>query len=225
MWFKVDDRFHSHPKTTATSLAALGLWAVAGAWSGDHLTDGFVPDQVVSVLSRGTNELADELVATGLWRRTKGGYRFHQWHIDGDGTRRNPTKKDVEEERRKKAEAGRKGGRASGKARSRPEAGAEARASRLVEPPTRPDPLPSLREGGSGDARAAPLGAPRVPADDLSPPNGARPRAALPPDLTAVRQQLRQAAGGFTAVGRRKADPLAELRAATEPPPENETTE
>lgn len=86
MWFKVDDSFHSHPKAAAASLEALGLWTLAGSWSGNHLTDGFVPDHMLPSLSRGNAQLADELVAAGLWRRTKGGYRFHQW------ADRNPTK-------------------------------------------------------------------------------------------------------------------------------------
>lgn len=79
MWFKVDDSFHSHPKALEASLAAIGLWALAGSWTGDHRKDGFVSDQAVKSLSRGALELADELVTAGLWKRTKGGYRFHQW--------------------------------------------------------------------------------------------------------------------------------------------------
>lgn len=79
-WYKVDDSFHSHPKASATSLAALGLWVVAGSWSGNHLTDGFVPDHVAQLLSRGASELATELVARGLWKRTRGGYQFHDWN-------------------------------------------------------------------------------------------------------------------------------------------------
>lgn len=138
-WFLVDDRLHAHPKALAISLAALGLWTAAGSWSSDHLTDGFMPDHVIPLLSRGTSELADELVAAGLWRRVRGGYQFHEWEADGDGTRRNSTKKEVHERRRQKAEAGRKGGVASGKSRSSnkapPKAGAEAGASALVEPP------------------------------------------------------------------------------------------
>lgn len=89
-WFKVDDSFHSHPKALAASLAALGLWSVAGAWAGNHLTDGFIPDHVVPLLARGQSELADELVAAGLWSRSTGGYQFHQW------ADRNPSRSDVE---------------------------------------------------------------------------------------------------------------------------------
>jgi len=77
-WFKVDDRFYSHPKVLATSLAARGLWVGAGAWSSDHLTGGAVPDHALGLLG-GSPELADELVTAGLWKRTRGGYRFHDW--------------------------------------------------------------------------------------------------------------------------------------------------
>jgi hypothetical protein len=144
VWFKVDDSLHSHPKAMAASLAALGLWVVAGSWSSDHLTDGFVPDHMIPSLSRGTDKLAEELVAAGLWKRTRGGYLFHEWAEDGHGTKRNPTKKEVVENRAKRAEAGRKGGLASGKSRSKPgskrEANASADASGSVEPPSRPSP-------------------------------------------------------------------------------------
>jgi hypothetical protein len=78
-WFKVDDSFHSHPKSMAIELAAIGLWTVAGSWSGANLTDGFVPDHVVQRLSMGQSTLAQALVDAGLWRRAKGGYRFHDW--------------------------------------------------------------------------------------------------------------------------------------------------
>jgi hypothetical protein len=78
-WFKVDDSFHSHPKVLAASPAALGLWVVAGSWSGSNLSDGFVPDHVLPRLLPGSDSLARELVAAGLWKRARGGYRFHDW--------------------------------------------------------------------------------------------------------------------------------------------------
>ncbi len=103
-WFKVDDGLHSHPKALATSLEALGLWAVAGSWSSQHLTDGVVPQHAVTLLSRGQSELADELVAAGLWKRVRDGYRFHDWKD------RNPTRAEVQDLRRTRVAAGRKGG-------------------------------------------------------------------------------------------------------------------
>jgi len=95
-WFRVDDGFHSHPKVLATSLAARGLWVSAGSWSSGHLTDGVVPDHVLAALG-GTPELAAELVSAGLWKRRRNGWQFHQWDA------KNPTKVDVEKERRKGA--------------------------------------------------------------------------------------------------------------------------
>jgi hypothetical protein len=79
-WFKVDDSLHSHPKAMAAGLAPMGLWLIAGSWSNANLTDGFVPDYMLPRFADGTSEHAEKLVAVGLWRRAKGGYRFHDWH-------------------------------------------------------------------------------------------------------------------------------------------------
>jgi len=97
-WFRVDDGFHSHPKVLATPPAALGLWVVAGSWSSSHLTDGVVPDDVLPRLLPDAVKLAEELVTAGLWKRRKGGYRFHDW------TKKNPSKTAVENERKAAAE-------------------------------------------------------------------------------------------------------------------------
>lgn len=167
-WFKVDDSAHSHPKMHAVSLAAVGLWGLAGSWSGDHLTDGFVPDHMIPSLSRGQTELAAELCNAGLWKRRKGGYQFHQWNEDSDGTVRNPTREEVTQMRLKRAEAGRKGGLASGKTRSKPEtkgeASASAHGSRTVAPPARPGPgSPNGEPEHSADADGALFPPPEKP--------------------------------------------------------------
>lgn len=135
-WFKVDDSFHAHPKVLATEPDALGLWVVAGAWSSAHLTDGFVPDHALLRLLPGSATLASKLVAAGLWRKARGGYRFHDWNDF------QPSASDVRATREKRAQAGRIGGVASGKTRSKTGSKTEALASLIVEPPTRPDPTP-----------------------------------------------------------------------------------
>jgi len=78
-WFRVDDALHSHPKAMAAGLAPMGLWTIAGSWSNANLTDGFVPDYMLPRFAEGASEHAEKLVAVGLWRRAKGGYRFHDW--------------------------------------------------------------------------------------------------------------------------------------------------
>lgn len=97
-WFRVDDGFHSHPKTLSTSLSARGLWVTAGSWSSAHLTNGVVRPQDLASLG-GTPELAAELVSAGLWeKRRGGGWKFHQW------SPRNPTREAVEKDRADAAE-------------------------------------------------------------------------------------------------------------------------
>lgn len=97
-WFKVDDSFHSHPKALAAGPAAVGLWLFAGTWSCANLTDGFVPDYVLPRLAEGAQELARTLVTVGLWRRAKGGHRFHDWDVY------QRSREEVLEERQKWAE-------------------------------------------------------------------------------------------------------------------------
>lgn len=171
-WFKVDDKFHSHSKTRkvlAEAPSALALWVVAGSWSSDNTTDGFVPDhQLPWLVPQGAEEMARQLVAARFWKRVRGGYQFHQWSSDGDGTKRNPLRDEVEALRRAKAEAGRKGGLARAKAPfisengpSRGQAPAKARATDVLDPPTRPDPfLGGALTATPTAARAQPSNAP-----------------------------------------------------------------
>ena len=107
-WFKVDDGFHGHPKVLDLSLAAVGLWSLAGSWSAKYLTDGFVPEKTLHRLGASRAE-ADELVTAGLWLTVPGGWRFKDWeHYQ-------PVKEEVEAEREaarermKKVRAAKKG--------------------------------------------------------------------------------------------------------------------
>lgn len=80
MWFKVDDTFALHPKVLAAGNAAIGLWIRAGAWSAGQLTDGYIPDTLLSSLGA-TKQQANALVKAGLWDREPDGYRFHDWPV------------------------------------------------------------------------------------------------------------------------------------------------
>lgn len=79
-WFKVDDRFWSHPKTATLSDGATALWIRAGSWSAGHLTDGFVPDSALRFF-RARRRSAAELVSAGLWSAADGGFVFHDWDV------------------------------------------------------------------------------------------------------------------------------------------------
>lgn len=77
--FQVDPDFYDHPKSIGMSDAAVALWTRAGSYSAAKLLDGFIAEHVLSTLSRSPDEASAELVARGLWRRVRGGFRFHQW--------------------------------------------------------------------------------------------------------------------------------------------------
>lgn len=77
-WFKVDDQLATHPKVVAAGNAAMGLWARAGSWSAQQLTDGHIPAAMVAVLG-GRPADARKLVQVGLWDIAGDGYRFHDW--------------------------------------------------------------------------------------------------------------------------------------------------
>lgn len=82
-WFKVDDKFHDHSKRRRADLAAVGLWAVAGSWCADNLTDGFVPEDVCARWNKHYRKLAAVLCDVGLWHPTtrdgEPGWQFHDW--------------------------------------------------------------------------------------------------------------------------------------------------
>lgn len=80
-WFKVDDRLWSHPKWISLSAEAKALWVSAGSYCAMHETDGCISRAtcvLVAPNSRVTRA-ANALVEAGLWERTNGGYKFHNW--------------------------------------------------------------------------------------------------------------------------------------------------
>lgn len=86
----MDPDFYDHPKSINLSDAAVALWTRAGSYCASKLSDGWVPDAMLARLSSTSIEASAELVKCGLWRRAKGGHRFHQWD------HRNITKERVE---------------------------------------------------------------------------------------------------------------------------------
>lgn len=91
-WFKVDDGLHDHRKTRKVrrshpekrrDVAPFGIWVLAGSWAGANGTSGFVPTEVLEEWDDDAAELAQRLVAAGLWWPTvedgEPGYGFHDW--------------------------------------------------------------------------------------------------------------------------------------------------
>jgi uncharacterized OB-fold protein len=102
--FQVDSDFYDHPKSTDASDAAVALWTRAGSYSAAKLLDGFVPDAMLARLSQTPEDAAQELVRRRLWKRVKGGYRFHEWEERGNLTRDRVETYRQRDRERKKAE-------------------------------------------------------------------------------------------------------------------------
>jgi sRNA-binding protein len=125
--FQVDADFYDHPKSINLSDAATALWVRAGSYSAAKLLDGFIAEHVISTLSRSPEEAAEELVARGLWRRVRGGWRFHQWE------QRNLTRARVEADRKADRNRKREGRKAPGQ-NEKPEVNGQ-----VVRPESIPD--------------------------------------------------------------------------------------
>ena len=160
-WFKVDDKLHDHKKARRARKAAMGVWVLAGSWSGGNLTDGFIPDDVAT--RWGTSRDFAALVSAELWevasKGSEDGWQFVNWDEF------QPLKSEIEAERQRKVDAGRKGGKASGRSRREADtqAGAQAGASSLVPEllnprpdPTRPDPKEAKASSPTAIAKAIP---------------------------------------------------------------------
>jgi hypothetical protein len=111
VWFRVDDVLPFHARVIEAGNAAMGLWVRAGALSAGQLTDGFITAATARTL--GSPKEIKRLVDVGLWTQVDGGYQFHAWAEDGTGTKRQPTRAEVESQR--KAERERKAAQRAGR--------------------------------------------------------------------------------------------------------------
>jgi len=174
--FQVDGDFYDHPKALGMSDAAVALWTRAGSYCVAKLLDGFVPEDALALLSRTPEEASGELVRRGLWRRVRGGFRFHQWD------QRNLTRARVDADReydRQRKQRERQAARANGNGQVN---GNNVRTGHL--PDTEPDSerspnrsvSVSVSESVSGSGQAAPRASPEPPRtcpehlDDPDPP-------------------------------------------------------
>ena len=165
VWFKVDDGFYTSQKVLsiprASRLAAVGLWTMAGNWSGRELSDGRVPQYVLAELGA-TPRLRRALVEARLWLdRGPAGVEFKNW------AEFQPTREQVEEERAKSAERQRKW-----RERHKGETGDEPVSNTVTDTvtnggsndaPTRPDPT-RPKDSPNGESAPRKRGT-RIPSD------------------------------------------------------------
>lgn len=212
-WFRVDDGLHKHRKRIRLGLsvegfAALGLWTVAGSWSSDELTDGFIPDDVLDYLAPNVGrELAKRLEKAGLWNRVtrdgEEGWQFHQWDEHQPSAERVMAERAAAAERQRRARERAKA-KKDERGQSIPQDGVSQDPSRVSHavtntvthgdvtpavtvPPTRPDPThipPTEVIPPVGDANEASTNeAGEEPADALIPaPKKRQRRRPTPPN-------------------------------------------
>lgn len=173
-WVRLDEEFPDHPKVVTAGPLAGWLHVCALAYCNRHLTDGFIPRAQVGRLVNFAGiinldedpgpcdvrdmpdvspyELADRLVSLGVWERRQGGFAIHDF-LDYQ-----PSRAEIEAQRKVKKDAGRAGGIRSGESRrSRTEAepkqtakqegsrtGSTTEAERQAngQAKTKPDPVP-----------------------------------------------------------------------------------
>lgn len=109
MWARLDDELIDHAKVFMAGAAigkngpaiALGMYALGLMWSNKHLSDGFLPLDVIKSfphVERPTS-IADALAKAGLWEKNGGsGYQIHDF---GD---HNPKASRVKAKRRRDKE-------------------------------------------------------------------------------------------------------------------------
>lgn len=125
MWVKLDDGFTEHIKLERAGPLAGWLHVCALCYCARQLSDGRIPKSKALRLADvpKPSALAAKLVEVGLWEEDGEDYVVHDYHDW------NPTAAEEIDKRRKRAEAGRKGGLKSRPPASRGEANGEANAS------------------------------------------------------------------------------------------------
>lgn len=78
-FFPVPDEFYRDLLYLGWSAEEYALWAIAGSWSADRLTDGLVPIAALALFPPFASSAADALVARGIWKRARGGYQYAMW--------------------------------------------------------------------------------------------------------------------------------------------------
>lgn len=97
VFFYVDDGLNGNSKARAAGPGPMGLWVMAGSYSGQQLTEGLVPDWWIKTFPGGM-KLAARLVEVGLWHAPGGArckskscparkvlpaghFAFHDWAV------------------------------------------------------------------------------------------------------------------------------------------------
>jgi hypothetical protein len=142
-WAKFEDRFPWHRKVRGLSDTAFRLHVSAVCWSCEHLTDGHVPVEDLSLVSdvRRPDKAVDELVRRGLWDVVSDGWSLHDFLTYNESRTVVLARREADAERKRKGREGRKGsGSPSG---VQPDVQADSGGESVRTGPARPEPTPT----------------------------------------------------------------------------------
>lgn len=179
-WTKIDDQFYDHPKVVAAGPLGVALFVCGLSYCSRHLTDGFISTTQVRRLIDIDNprDVAEKLVAVGLWERRDGGYQVH------DYLEYNPSRAKVEAIRQVRMEAGREGGLRSGEARRKQaEEEGEANAKQA------PSKTEAKMKAKTNSRIPIPVPVPESPSPEDSPPTAGADAPSPPPPIKAPQSE------------------------------------
>jgi hypothetical protein len=110
-WARLDDGFWMHPKVLMAGNTAAGIFARFLSYCGCYLTDGLIPEAIADSIIGKDKKAFDALEAQGFVQRLETGSVYIPGYSE-----HNPSKAEIEETRRERAKAGRKGGLAKARA-------------------------------------------------------------------------------------------------------------
>jgi hypothetical protein len=104
-WARLDDGYWMHPKILMAGNTAAGVFSRMLSYCGCYLTDGLVPEPIAAQIAGADRKALAALVEQQLVDQLpSGGY------VIRDYLEYNRSKEQTEDERRRRSEAGRKGG-------------------------------------------------------------------------------------------------------------------
>lgn len=134
---KIDDGILDHPKCLMAGEDATNLFIRSIIWCNKHLTDGFVPHEACTNLTRSRNlkKQVAALLRVGLWEEVEGGYRIVGFLDHNDSKEEVQRKRELAAERQRRSRARRA-------KQTEPESASVTRDKRVTSPSvTAPTPL------------------------------------------------------------------------------------
>lgn len=104
---KIDDGILDHPKCLMAGEDATNLFIRSIIWCNKHLTDGFVPHEACTNLTRSRNlkKQVAALLRVGLWEEVEGGYRIVGFLDHNDSKEEVQRKRELAAERQRRSRA------------------------------------------------------------------------------------------------------------------------